>query len=418
MKALELTQTAAAAALILILSSQLVGWVTAEGRHYVHVVPDSSGICHSRDSWPCFTFSESLQRAEEVFARDTSVDFSAGEYSISTNTLGPEHGITISRAINLILTGPDSPSDQVHINCHRRFRFEFVECNNLIIANMIFNMCGYRSNTSSGALIITNTASLTVANVTVQHSHGYGLMAMGLDGNVMISHCKFFNNSRRPHMKVADNASVRMGGNCILQLMSTVTFIRNTPVLIVSESEFTNGITDAVPMDALHYSNVLSGGGGLGVYMKGYILASVTVLINKCKFVNNSADYGGNLLLFVSVYKSKVSISIANSTFQNGTALSAGGGLHVSLDYDSHTFSKQVYITGSQFISNRAKNGGGLSLTPGQDIILSWLFISENHAEEGRGMYISLEINYSPKKPIHIELHLISLKREEGEFQS
>ena len=201
MKALELTQTAAAV-LILILSSQLVGWVTAEGRHYVHVVPDSSGECHSHDSWPCFTFSESLQRAEEVFASDTSVEFSAGEYSIFTDTPGPEHGITISRAINLILTGPDSPSDQVHINCRRRFRFEFVECDNLTIVNMVFSSCGSRSKMSSGALIIATITSLTVANVTVQHSHGYGLMGTGVSGNVTISHCNFFNNFQRPHTEI------------------------------------------------------------------------------------------------------------------------------------------------------------------------------------------------------------------------
>ena len=206
MKAIELTLPLT----LLILSSQLVGWVTAEGRHYVHVVPDSSGECHSRDSWPCFTFSESLQRAEEVFTSDTSVEFSAGEYSISTDTLGPEHGITISRAINLFLTGPNSPSDQVHINCHRRFRFEFVECENLTIANMIFSSCGSASNTSSGALIIANITSLTVANVTVQHSHGYGLLGIELSGNVTISRCKFFNNFRRQHT-IPDNDLVRMG---------------------------------------------------------------------------------------------------------------------------------------------------------------------------------------------------------------
>ena len=407
MKALELTATAAAAALILILSSQLVGWVTAEGRHYVHVVPDSSGDCHSRDSWPCFTFSESLKRVEEVFSSDTSVVFSAGEYSISTDTQGPEHGITINRAINLILTGPDSPSDQVHINCHRRFRFEFVECNNLTIANMVFSSCGSASNTSSGALIITTITSLTVANVTVQHSHGYGLMGMELDGNVKISHSNFFNNSQRTHMTVTGNNSVRMGGNCILQMMNTMSNVMSTlvpTVLIVSKSEFTNGIADKVPMKALndyyYYTNVLSGGGGLGIYTKGDN-SNITVFIDKCKFVNNSADYGGNLLLFirdcVDCVETKLSISVVNSTFQNGTALSAGGGLHMSLDYLFGYISVQVYVTESQFISNRAKKGGGVSLTSDTsgykyDIIISGLFISENNAEEGGGMYMSLGI--------------------------
>ena len=275
MKALELTQTAAAAALILILSSQLVGWVTAEGRHYVQVVPDSSRECHSHDSWPCFTFLESLQRAEEVFETDTSVEFSAGEYSISTDTPGPDHGITITRAINLILTGPDSSSDQVHINCHRRFRFEFVECDNLTIANMVSSSCGSRSDSSSGTLIITNIHhSLTVANVTVQHSHGYGLMGTALSGNLTISRCP-----HRPHWEITDDESVRMGGNCHLQMLNsynrgrTLTYTYRFPapiVLTVSESEFSNGIAEHTPTHPIgRFSDIpLSGGGGLGLYLE------------------------------------------------------------------------------------------------------------------------------------------------------
>ena len=185
-----------------------------------------------------------------MFARDTSVEFSAGEYIISTDTPGPEHGITISRAINLILTGPDSPREQVHINCYRRFRFEFVECDNLTLTNMVFSSCGSRSESSYGALIITNITSLTVANVTVQHSHGYGLMGMDLSGNVTITHSKFFNDSRRPHSESSDNYLVRMGGNCLLQ-MTSLMYVMSTlvsTVLIVSESEFTNGFADEVPI--------------------------------------------------------------------------------------------------------------------------------------------------------------------------
>ena len=58
---------------------------------------------------------------------------------------------------------------------------------------------------------------------------------------VTIFHCKFFNNSQRPHTENPDNASVRMGGHCLSQMITTYMFV-STPVLIVSESEFTNGV--------------------------------------------------------------------------------------------------------------------------------------------------------------------------------
>ena len=369
---------------------------------------------------------------KEVFASDTSIEFSAGEYSISTDTPGPEHGITIRRAINLILTGPNSQSDQVHINCHRRFRFEFVECENLIIANMIFSSCGSASNTSSGALIIANITSLTVANVTVQHSHGYGLLGMVLYGNVTISHCKFFNNSQRPYMEVTDSAPVRMGGNCLLQMQS-VYYIEVT-VLTVSESEFSVGIAEEVPnhkrQGFLTGVPSPSGGGGLGVYLEELLPMSdspwlysriyMNITIVNCKFFNNSAEYGGNLLLYtfhlLYAYKSTSYRLIKVLPFLLLTQLSKMGQLLqpevvstlVHIMTSSVTLVR-MYMTESQFIGNLAKKGGGISLTylwgingvsKMNSVILSWLLISENHAEEG--MYLEQYNIIHERSTIHL----------------
>ena len=110
-------------------------------------------------------------------------------------------------------------------------------------------------------------------------------------------------------------------------------------MLLVSESEFTNGIAEGVPMEVLqiHYTGAyvdsLPGGGGLGVYLKQVIYTSlslwdylyltrifycnITVSILNCKFVNNSADYGGNLLLHTYAYlHSKYVRNISISTLE------------------------------------------------------------------------------------------------------
>ena len=68
-----------------------------------------------------------------------------------------------------------------------------------------------------------------------------------------------------------------------------------------------------------------------------------------------------------------------------------GGGLYVNLNKNNY---HHVYMRRSQFISNSARIGGGLYLKSSSidcmhDIILSWLLISENHAEEGGGMYMT-----------------------------
>ena len=74
----------------------------------------------------------------------------------------------------------------------------------------------------------------------------------------------------------------------------------------MSELEFTNGIAEEFPMQILQSYNddgdKISGGGGLGVYLEvkrpSYVrFSDITVSIFKSKFINNFADYGGNLLL-------------------------------------------------------------------------------------------------------------------------
>ena len=99
--------------------------------------------------------------------------------------------------------------------------------------------------------------------------------------------------------------------------------------------------------------------------------------------------------------------------------MSAGGGLHISLNnsnsyYLSDHVSGDVYMTGSQFISNRARKGGGVSLMSSRQykisshFTFSSLFISENYAEEGGGMIYNgqiinidntkITLNYAKKK--------------------
>ena len=69
--------------------------------------------------------------------------------------------------------------------------------------------------------------------------------------------------------------------------MLNTNFIKVPTELIVTESEFTNGIAE-VPMELLQtfHINSLSGGGGLAVYLKQKVLTfgpHINVSIEKCQ---------------------------------------------------------------------------------------------------------------------------------------
>ena len=386
---------AAAVAVSLLLTCQLLGCAAAY--HHVRVVPDQSTECE--DSQQCLTFSEALLRADDVFMSNTSVVFSAGEYSINSIS----HNLTIAGVSNLSLTGPHSTADQVHINCHTRFRFDFVNSSDITIANIVFSGCGSWSEITSGALIFTTVSSLTVANVTVQHSHGYGLMGIHIEGNVTIHNCIFFNNSRREGY----SGKYKMGGNCVLRVVG----ITESTHVRISGSQFISGIAEEV----LGYTTLTldqnvhtkSGGGGLAVYLvRNAWEPPLKVTIVNSVFYNNSAQYGGNVVLSMKSYMRMTTfgILISNSTFQNGRAYLKGGGLciHTSL---VRLFSAPVWVNVSEsyFINNTAQAGGGLSftMTGKLNITLSRLLVIENQAESGGGIYA--EVDNQLLLPIYIE---------------
>ena len=395
---------AAAVAISLLLTCQLLGCAAAD--HHVRVVPDQSAECE--DSQQCLTFSEALLRADDVFMSNTSVVFSAGEYSINSIS----HNLTIAGVSSFSLTGPHSTTDQVHINCHTRFRFDFVDSSDITIANIVFSGCGSWSEITSGALIFTTVSSLTVANVTVQHSHGYGLMGIHIEGNVTIHNCIFFNNSRREGY----SGKYKMGGNCVLHVVG----ITESAHVRISGSQFISGIAEEV----LEYTTLTldqnvhtkSGGGGLAVYLvrnvrKPFVNDIVTIV--NSVFYNNSAQYGGNVMLSMESYLHLTTLVINNSTFQNGSAYIKGGGLHthttLTVQFHSPVW---VDVSESCFINNTAQAGGGLSFTMTGDteklnITLSGLLVIENQAERGGGIYIETDFPSLPQ--IYIEYSKIWL---------
>lgn len=388
-------------AILLFLCNQLHCSAIAD-HHHVRVVPDLSKECEN--SLQCFTFSDSLQRAEEVFMSHTIVEFSAGEYSIPWDSISDD--LTVSGITDILLTGPQSPYDQVHITCHSRFHLQFIQCSNITIASIHFTGCGSWSDLGSGTLLFTNVCSLMVTKVTVRDSYGYGLLATNLSGDVIISNCMFSNNSRREGY----GGQFKKGGNCHLHLQVYQTTIPTS--LEVLESLFQYGIAEGVLEYDTEPMKQVSGGGGLAIYFmeSHYIvkLNPVIIRLDNCTFVNNSAQSGGNLLLHISnksKYRSSyfdiiARVSLNRCTFHGGTAYAFGGGLHASLDIQrEHTAPKtvtkvQTVISASTFTNNMAQNGGGLSLDMGDTwledttaLILSELSLRENIAEAGGGLY-------------------------------
>ena len=97
----------------------------------------------------------------------------------------------------------------------------------------------------------------------------------------------------------------------------------------ISNSRFISGIAeDVLRYDILtsnHNIQAISGGGGLAVYSRQWVRdGPVIVTIINSIFYNNSAQYGGNMILFMQVGSEWITVSVMNCPFLEGTAYLKG----------------------------------------------------------------------------------------------
>ena len=381
-------------------------------QHDIRVVPDPLKECDTSEQ--CFTFSECLQTPQEVFKSNVTVQFSAGEYSISNRS-----SINVSiTADNLLITGPDGSREEVHIVCHSRFRFQFVDCVNITLTNLVFTGCGSESLLYSGALIFDSVTTLNLTSVVIQDSHGYGLMGVGISGNITIYGCTFYNNTK----KSQSFTRLSMGGNCLLYIyIMKVSNIKLLTIVNIFHSIFANGTAeDVLKYEYISGAHDVRGGGGLAIYFTHRIPPADTirlgiglrVRIYNCTFLNNSAQYGGNLLLYIHTLRdfladfamSTVNISLINCTIREGKAQHAGGGLHLQIYSYKGQFPTsdpmtciKTEVLHSSLIANKAEKGGGICITISEDsdlyiiyemdCLFSRVLLTQNEANKGGAIY-------------------------------
>ena len=158
------------------------------------------------------------------------------------------------------------------------------------------------------------------------------------------------------------------------------TFTKNSHNLIMFDScEFSNNAAIAesvntsfiVPRGNNHAA--FGRGGGLSFYFK-CSAQNNTVKISDCRFVNNSAKWGGGL--FVEFDDTAVSnvFEVQSSDFEGNTCHytsdsgTGGGGMRIGHYVFTHVNSSLigniVHIQGCNFSHNSAMHGGGISLSP------------------------------------------------------
>ena len=377
----------------------------------VYVRPSDTLDCMGQ--LPCHTFAEYLTSWRGWFTSDRIFHFLPGSHTVNETM-----SLELKSLSNVTMSGitPSAHYPTAHIQCEGMLEFQFSNSKYLNISNMAFIRCG-RSDQDGihAALTFNATQYLTLRNIIIEESYGYGMLGVNMLMNSSLLDCVF---DAKQQLSAVNRRGIT-GGNVHL-VYSGPRRTTGTNKLTVSNCTFINGV-----IASKRAEKECSGGGGLGVFMLeskcGIHYCSqynLMLSIFDCKFYNNSAPFGANLLIVLRSSDFNSSINIKNSIFYNGKADYKGGGIYILIHRSVISVRFKINISDTLFLSNSAQKGGALAINSDKKmrtldfkaviiLTIERSVLRNNFAVEGGGIYAQLIETMSPDyKPVKKLLNL------------
>ena len=326
------------------------------------VSPFDAEGCSGKE--PCYTLSDYLEDDGVWFTSDTAFFFLPGNHTVSKH-----RSLIIKQVENLAMSGVSDSSGvpAVRIYCEGKLDFQFKLIRNLSISDVEFIECGSDEPTSDGgmqaAIRCDEVYDLTIRNVNIRESYGYGIVGANILGMSAIVDCVFASNGWR----VTKSKNQKpMGGNAIFLFADSY---KGADLLAhsfnITNCEFTNGTTTEAWKP---YMGPLKLGGGSGlalfIYHNNFNSYNLSIAISGCYFHDNVAPKGANMLMVVDLVSQEnwsylYTVTIMNSDFYNGKATFEGGAVYVdSFQSKQVAASLIMAFINSTFRHNTASKGG------------------------------------------------------------
>ena len=374
--------------------------------HTIHVSGTSPVATDNSSCWegafPCKTLSYALLGA---MRNSTQVIIEEGEYDLDASTV-------FQWVYDLAIVGANSNETVQHstgvptveVTCLPEAGLSFVHSQQITVENVLFSGCGALHNSTSQDFSMTSSFSflefqvgiyflfckdISFSHVTVSHSNGTGMVMYSTGGVNSFEFCNFSQNSIM-------EATYSGGGGlyvefpyCIPGDLSCEHNPPDIPVKYSSDSfyHFTdccferntakmNGSQNATFVLPQGPNNLAFGrGGGLSFYFKGNATNN-TILIESCRFSNNSAIWGAGLFAEFQDRAQNNNVTVVNSSLEsnicNMTYKSAGGGTRIAYIFfdDEEVRDNLVFFHSCSFEGNTAYWGGGMSFLSARELTL------------------------------------------------
>ena len=366
----------------------------------VHGVSNST-CCPGEPTTPCKNLTIALACVQVIpLSMPVSITVNKGAYVLMSDS-----NLTVisQRTGGFVISGNCSLEvDCVKIICEQDAGLTFIKSDSITLENLTFTGCGHPNNSTSrdfsygpkphflqvkSALYFLLCRTVTLSQVTVQHTDGTGVVMYSTVGENVITHSRFIEN--KPNANGTD--AFKGGGGLYVEFAfcypgnaSCFSSSSNIPLEYTSganyyirDSIFTGNLANM--SDSFQFTFILpqksnhiafGRGGGLSVFFKG-LSSNNTVTIDGSRFVNNSALWGSGVFVEYQDFSYNNTFIVNNSVvtgneclYKNSSSQGTGGGGaragYIFFD-DTHVKENSVEFENCTFSNNFAFFGGGVS---------------------------------------------------------
>ena len=287
----------------------------------------------------------------------------------------------------------------VMIDCDKNAGLTFIKSNTITLQNLVFTGCGVPNNSTSmdyslapfsiaffqvkSTLYFFLCHTVTLANITIQHSDGTGVVMYSTVGNNTITGSKFIANKPPNSFNGGGGLYIEFS-YCYPGNTSCFEGPSNIPKdytsganFVISDSVFADNLanishtTDYIFVLPQKWNHLAFGrGGGLSIFFKGQATNNNVKVVGS-QFINNTALWGAGVFVEHQDYSTNNSVVIENSIvtgneclYKNSSSQGTGGGgtrVGFVFFYDTHAKHNSILFRSCSFSNNSAFFGGGVS---------------------------------------------------------
>ena len=245
---------------------------------------------------------------------------------------------------------------------------------NLKIEKLNFKDCSFEYAGISGAIFITASAAMIIADVKVCNACGTGLIILNTFDTIEVLRTSFEYNSANCSSEVIG------GGGMYIEIYINSWPSQYSNYILTNCTFQYNNITSKPNRSAIIERSdapfsKFGGGGGLSITLLNNV-SNNTFRISNCNFLSNSAGNGGGMYIGFrdASFENKVTVLHTNFT-QNQCWKNGGGGLevgfvpphsHISETHDYFPHQNSAMLIDCHFVDNMAAYGGGVSIYASQ----------------------------------------------------